>query len=73
MSILKQNEPTEEELQKINDEIEREFLEKGDEAFSDEKKEEDTKVPFFFIVMLVILFGILLLKIALVAIGFFNS
>lgn len=70
---MKQHEPTEEELQKINEEIEREFLEKGDEAFSDEKKEENTKVPFFFVVMLIILFGILLLKIALVAIGFFNS
>lgn len=70
---MKQHEPTEEELQKINEEIEREFLEKGDEAFSDEKKEENTKVPFFFVVMLIILFGILLLKITLVAIGFFNS
>lgn len=70
---MKQHEPTEEELQKINEEIEREFLEKGDEAFSDEKKEENTKAPFFFVVMLIILFGILLLKIALVAIGFFNS
>lgn len=70
---MKQNEPTEEELQKINEEIEREFLEKGDEAFADEKKEEDAKVPFFFVVMLVILFGILLLKIALITIEFFNS
>lgn len=43
---MKQHEPTEEELQKINEEIEREFLEKGEEAFSDEKKKRMQKSPF---------------------------
>lgn len=42
---MKQHEPTEEELQKINEEIEREFLEKGEEAFSDEKKRRGCKSP----------------------------